>query len=137
MATIRERRALRISARDAWAQLANVGEVHRLVSFLDGARVEDDTRVCSIAEDAPFPGELVETILAVDDGLRRVAYSVTASPFGIAAHAASMEIVDEEGGATLVWTTDVKPDEVAAQLKPVIAQEIDHIALRLDAGAAR
>ena len=67
-----------------------------------------------------------------------MAYVITASPFGMAAHAASMEIVGDAGEAALVWTTDVKPDALAPQLAGVIASEIDHIAARLnDAGGAR
>jgi hypothetical protein len=106
-------------------------DVHELVSFLDSASVDGTRRVCRIAEGAPVQGELHEVILAVDDGLRRVAYSILESPFGFSHHAASMQIVEEEGQTWFVWTTDILPDSVAEQMTPLFHQEADHIAQQL------
>ena len=60
--------------------------------------------------------------MAVDDEHRRVAYTITDSPFPIEAHAASMQVFDAGGGrSTFRWITDVKPDALAEGLSPMLA----------------
>jgi hypothetical protein len=60
--------------------------------------------------------------VAVDDEHRRVAYTITDSPFPIEAHAASMQVFDAGGGrSTFRWITDVKPDALAEGLSPMLA----------------
>jgi len=132
MSTLKHRRRLRVSPEVAWKKLSRLEDVHELVSFLDSAHMEGTHRVCRIAEGGPVEGELREEILAVDDALRRVAYTIVESPFGFAHHAASMQIVEDGGDTWFVWYTDVLPHAVAEQMAQMFDQEADHIARRLD-----
>jgi hypothetical protein len=91
-------------------------------SSLDG-----DQRSCLMGDG----GSLTETILSVDDEEKRVAYTITDSPFPIEAHAASMQVVDAgDGKSTFQWITDVKPDGMADGLGPLMAGEISNLEAR-------
>jgi len=123
---------LNTDATSAWKKLAQLDEVHNLVSFLASAEVEGDKRVCHIAPGAPMSGALEEVILGVDETLRRVSYSITSSPFGFTHHAASMQITESpDGTAHFVWTTDVKPDAIVEAMGGMFESEADHIAAQL------
>lgn len=132
MSTLIRRRKLNVDPETAWKSLERLEDVHKLVSFLESAEVDGTTRVCRIAPGAPISGELREYILAVDPELRRVAYSIADSPFGFEHHAASMQIVFEGTQTWFVWTTDVLPDAVLAQMGPMFDREADHIARQLE-----
>lgn len=124
MAAIRKEVELRVPVEEAWKKIADLGGVVSLVSFLEDAQLEGDRRVCTMADG----GKLEELITSVDPSLHRVAYTITNSPFGFAFHAASMEILPTPEGCRFVWTTDIKPDELAEQLRPIFDAEITTIA---------
>ena len=70
-------------------------------------------------------GFRVETILGIDHDNRRVAYTITASPFPIEAHAASMQVSDAGGGkSTFQWITDITPDALAESFTGLMSGEI-------------
>ena len=107
----------------AWKKLADLGGVHQMLSVLSSASIDGDKRVCELEGG----GTLEELIVSVDDDLRRVAYSITESPFGFEFHAASMTVLADGDTATFVWTTDLKPDEAADQFGGLIESETDNI----------
>ena len=116
MATIHRTFDLAGSAEAAWTKLRAVGGVEHLLPMIADSRVEGEQRVCSIVDG----GQLSELILGNDDALRRIAYSITESPFPMTFHAASMQVVERDGKVQLVWVTDVKPDALAPELAQVI-----------------
>ena len=74
---------------------------------------------------------LAETIMSIDDEHKRVAYTITDSPFPIEAHAASMQVTDAgDGKSTFHWITDVKPDEMADGIGPMLEGEISNMEQR-------
>jgi len=89
------------------------------------------TRVCSIEGG----GTLDESIVSVDDSLRRVAYTITESPFGMTHHNASLQAFADGAGTRLVWTVDVLPDPAAEALRPALSGEIITMAARIEASA--
>ena len=131
MATIQHRVPVASSAHSAWKKLSSLGDVHHLVSFLSSAAVDGDRRSCRIDRNAPMQGTLEGIILGVDDEIMRVAYSIVDSPFGFEHHAASMQIVPTDGRCEFLWTTDVKPDRVKAEMATVFESEARHIAQQL------
>lgn len=104
----------------AWNRVAAVGEVDRLFGFLASATLDgDDRRVCETAE-----GQAIEEhIFSVDAERRRVAYTITSSPFGFTAHAASWEVFPANHGALVRFTIDVLPNAAAEMLDQVIESE--------------
>jgi carbon monoxide dehydrogenase subunit G len=133
MATYVKTAVVRAPVDEVWSAVADVGNVPRLTSMVETSRMEGDTRYCTFAGG----GELRETILSVDHGLRRMAYRVHSSPFPIEEHAASMVVAPEGEGSRVTWTTDLTPDTAL----PVFAQAADamfaDLVSRFGADAAR
>jgi hypothetical protein len=123
MGTITRRIRIGASTDEAWAALADPSSVNRLLTFLGPITVEGDRRTCSLGDQ----GTLEELLVASDPDQRRVAYSITSSPFGFAHHHASMEIIDDRSGANFVWTTDFLPDSLRAAVEPVIEMGVASI----------
>lgn len=123
MATIHREIPIDTTVEKAWDKLSDVGGVAPMLSILSDANVEGDKRVCGLAGG----GQLDELILSVDPELRRVAYAIVDSPFGLEFHAASMRVVADGDAATFVWTTDLKPDEAAEQISVLIESETPNI----------
>ncbi len=127
MASINLKATLAISADELWSQVKDVGGLSTLLDIISDSSVDGDQRSCTMADGA----ELSETIIGVDDEHRRVAYTITDSPFPIQVHAASMQVSDAGGGkSTFQWITDVKPDELADALGPVFAGEVSKLEQR-------
>jgi hypothetical protein len=116
MTTIIRRVPVAAGTAQAWEAIADPARVDELFTFLGPTTVRGDHRTCSLGDQ----GLLEELLVATDAHLKRVAYSITSSPFGFVHHHASMEIVDDPEGAVLVWTTDFLPDGLRETIEPVI-----------------
>ena len=111
-----------------------------LVSYAAGLTVLSFTRfaIATFAGILPasfvlahYGAELSEAIVAVDDALRRVAYTITAGPFPLEFHAASMQVSDAGGGrSTFCWTTDLKPDSLAEPFDGLMGAEVAQLSER-------
>ena len=123
MASIIKQVTLASDPETAWRAVADVGAINKLITFLGEVTVDGDRRVCSLGEG----GALEELIVTVDDENRRVAYSITRSPFGFTHHHAVMAVEAEGPGSRLTWTTDFKPDEVAGPLGEAIDASVTSI----------
>ncbi len=121
MASINLETTLAISPNELWSKVKDVGGVSNLLDVIAKSSADGDQRSCTMADGA----ELTETIISIDDDHQRVAYTITDSPFPIQAHAASMQVSDAgDGKSTFQWITDVKPDELASALGPMLAGEV-------------
>ena len=120
MASIR--REIQIDARPetAWAALRDVGALHhRLVpGFVTDTRLEEGARVVT------FGNGLVarELIIDVDDGARRVAWSVVGSKLMTHHNASAQVFANGTTGCRFVWIADLLPNEVAPSIAAMIDQ---------------
>ena len=91
MASIHRETVVDVGAEQAWAALRTVGAAHELFApVLTDGELNGETRRVRFAN-----GMVVnERIVDVDDGMRRVAYSVLDAP-GLRYHHASMQVLDE------------------------------------------
>ncbi len=116
MASIRHDIAINASPQHVWDVVRDVGAVHE--RLLPGRVV--GTRIDGVERFLTFPdGHVVrEFIVAVDDGSRRLAYSVVdgARP-ALDHHHASFEVRGEGEGARLIWISDVLPHTAAAEIR--------------------
>jgi hypothetical protein len=130
MASINLETKLGVGPDELWAQVKDVGGVSNLLGIITESSLDGDQRSCTMADGA----QLSETIISIDDDNRRVAYTITDSPFPIEAHAASMQVSDAgDGTSHFQWITDVKPDELADALGPMLAGEISNLETRFGA----
>ena len=129
MASIHIECPVGVSADTAWDALRRVGEPDRLFApVLTAAELRGDTRTVH------FQNGLVvhERVIDVDDGRRRVAYSVLDSP-GLTYHHASMQVLaDGPGRCRFVWTTDFLPESAASGLQPLVQAGTDALKKNLE-----
>lgn len=131
MATIRVEAVLTVPAEVVWDAVADVGAVHErlLPGRVLDVRIEGDTRVLTM----PDGSEVHELILAVDHGLRRLAYSVAGGQkLPLTRHHASFEVFADGSGSRLVWTTDLLPDAVAGAVRARVERGIEEIRRTLE-----
>ena len=130
MTSIHRETVVDVGAEQAWAALRTVGAAHELFApVLTDGELNGETRRVRFAN-----GMVVnERIVDVDDGMRRVAYSVLDAP-GLQYHHASMQVVEASPGRCLfVWITDVLPHEVGDSLAPLIEQGAEALKSNLEA----
>lgn len=129
MATIYKEAPINVTVDQLWEALSDVGNIHNLLSYLEGTEMDGDYRSCSMEGGA----SMRELIISVDSDRRRLAYSVVEEPFGFEHHSASFRAVPDGGKTLFVWETDVKPDSVVEALEPLIDQSITDIRAAVEA----
>jgi len=127
MATLFLTSQLPVSVDHAWHRVAAVDQVHDILPLVTSCTVDGDQRACLLANGA----QLKEEIISIDNDLKRIAYTVIDSPFGLEYHAASMQIVADGQGARIIWITDFKPDQLKDALTPMLEQMFAQMSERL------
>lgn len=123
MATTVHDLALTVPADQAWAAVADVGAIDKLITFLGPVTVTGNIRRVDLGEN----GTVEELIVTVDHERRRLAYSVQSSPVGFTHHHASMQVLPAGNGSRLIWTNDFTPDEMLAENAPTLDAAADLI----------
>ncbi len=120
MATIIRDTRIDATPADAWAALSDFGGVHQhlAVGFVTDCTLDaPDVRTITF-----FNGAVAkERLVGVDEGARRLAYTVIESGLGASHNNAAAQIIEDAEGTRFVWITDVLPDELA----PTIAGLMD------------
>ncbi len=116
MSTIRKTIDVDAAPDAVWEKIADVSAISKLIGFLADSKLDGDVRVCTLSEG----GTLEEQIISVDPALRRVAYSITKSPLNMSFHVAAMELEPRNDGTRVTWTVDLKPDEAAEHMEPML-----------------
>jgi polyketide cyclase/dehydrase/lipid transport protein len=117
MATIRKDIPVKAPATHVWDVIRDVGAIHTRLApgFVVDTRIEEGARVVT------FANGLVarELIVTVDEEAKRLVYSVVG---GAATHhnASFQAVPTADGQTSLVWITDVLPDNVATPLGAMI-----------------
>ena len=134
MASIHHETTGEVGAEQAWTALRAVGAAHELFSpvLVDG-KLNGDTRQVRFAN-----GMVVhERMLDVDDGKRRVSYTVLDGP-GMSYHHASMQVFDAgPKRCQFVWITDFLPEEIGGNLVPLIEAGSNALKKNLEAQRRR
>ncbi len=119
MATIYKEFTVDADAAQVWDALRDFRAVHTRLApgFLTACTIDaEGARVLT------FANGLVarEVLVGLDEGHRRLAYTVTGSQ--AAHHHASAQVFEAgPGRARFVWITDVLPDAAAAYIEPMMA----------------
>lgn len=128
MATVQKIIDVDANVEDTWNKIADVGSIANLVGFISESQSDGDIRVCKMADG----GVLREQIISIDNTLRRVSYCITDSPLNLEFHSASMQVVPWGQGASLIWTTDMKPDAAAEQIALIFEEAVPGIKMALE-----
>lgn len=131
MASVRREISLDLAADRAWSVLGDFGKA--AVAFkgvLVDCRRDGDVRTVTFANGLVAK----ERLVAVDDGERRIVYTVEGGSF--AHHNSSMRIVAAGRNCTFVWITDVLPHEAAERILPLVEEGCRALKRNLESGAA-
>jgi hypothetical protein len=134
MASVQKEINVSARATDAWDALRDFGAVHRRVApgFVVDTQLDGRDRLVTFAGGAVAR----ERLVTADDRRRRLVYTVMDGPLGATHHQASVEVLDDPGGAggpgcRLVWITDVLPDALAAPIERLMDEGVAAIARAL------
>ena len=120
MATIIRETIIDVDPAVAWAALSDFGAVHQRLAtgFVTDCTVDTpDVRTIRF-----FNGAVAkERLVGLDEGARRLAYTVIESGLGPSHHNGAAQVIGEADGTRFGWVTDVLPD----QLAPTIAGLMD------------
>lgn len=129
MTTIRKDIPLKTPAAQVWDVIRDVGAIHTRLApgfvvdtrMEEGARAPDGTGSRPFARVVTFANGHVarELIVTVDEESKRLVYSVVGG--SATHHNSSFQVIPTANGQTsLVWITDVLPDNVATPLSAMI-----------------
>jgi hypothetical protein len=132
MASVRKDIIVRARPEDVWTAVRAFGAMHRHLAqgFAVDVRLEGKARLVTFAN-----GSVVRELLVdLDDTARRLAYAAVGGR--VLHHNASMQVfADEaEGGARLVWITDLLPNRLARGMRELVELESDAILRTLESG---
>jgi hypothetical protein len=118
MASIIKDIELDVGAEVAWAMLRNVGAADKAFApVLTDSRLDGEVRTVTFASGMVIKEQIVD----IDEANRRVAYAVIEGRFSH--HSASMQVLDRGAGrSTVVWTTDLLPNEAAPMVRELTEQ---------------
>jgi uncharacterized protein YndB with AHSA1/START domain len=131
MATVSVEAIVNAPAQQVWEAIADVAAVHRrlLPGRVADARVDGDVRILTMPDGA----QIHELILAVDHGIRRMAYSVTAGQrLPLTYHHAAFQVFDQGDHARIVWLTDVLPHAMADLVRARVERGISEMVVTLE-----
>ena len=133
MATVRTETTIAAPPERVWDALRDWPAVHTRLApgFIVDARVEGEDRIVT-----SFTGvEVRERIVAVDEDLRRLAWSIVDGPY--AHHHASAQVIDEGDGCRFVWIADVLPHAAAERTAELMERGTETIRATMEGGPAR
>jgi carbon monoxide dehydrogenase subunit G len=110
MALLRTEISIAATPADVWDVIGDfeAGPLRMAPGFVVGCEADAATRVVTFAD-----GSVVhERLVAVDEGERRITYSVVGGSVRPDRDVAQMQVVPEDGGCRFVWTRDLRPDEL-------------------------
>ena len=133
MASIRREILVAVPPARVWDALRDWGALHeRLVpGFAVATEVDGRDRVVTF-----FNGTVYwERIIAVDEGSRRLVWSIVDGPYQH--HNASAQVLEAPDGRTrFVWIADLLPDEAAERTSRSMERALKTIKQSLEIGAA-
>jgi len=114
-----------------WDVVRDIGAVHTRFApgFVVDVKMEEGERLVTFAN-----GMVVrEVIVDVDEGARRLAYSVRSER--LAHHNASFQVFAKGAGSRLVWIADVLPDSAAVTVGAMMDEGLKATAVALSASS--
>ena len=112
MASVRKHLRIDRSADDVWKVVTDVGNIADWFPMIESSSTAGTTRSCDIAG----VGTLVEEIVTNDSELRRLQYRITEG-VPVEHHLATVDVLDDGDTALVIYSTDVRPDEMAGLME--------------------
>lgn len=108
MATLRSHARIRRSADDVWAVVSAPARISEWFPGTVDAHFDDGTRSITLRSGVV----LTEDVVTVDHHLRRFQYRLT-GPMPVAHHLGTIDVLDDDPGCLLVYSTEIRPEPMA------------------------
>jgi hypothetical protein len=128
MATIRHHARIDRAPDEVWAAVSDAGSISTWFPLIEHSRAQDGVRYCSLQGG----GKLEEEIVTSDDRLRRFQYRIVAGDMPVEHHIGTIDVLEDGDTSLVVYSTDVTPDEVAAQMDGVLAEGLAGLKVHLE-----
>jgi hypothetical protein len=115
VATIRIDAPLPAAPADVWHLIRDAGNLSWWPG-VQSSELRDMTRWVTLTTGAV----LEEPVITIDDELRRLQYTIVGPPLNAEFCTFTVDVLDFDGRTLLVYSCDVKPDALAAMLKPAL-----------------
>lgn len=118
MATIRHHAHIDATPDQVWQVVSDAGAISTWFPLIEKSSASDGVRHCTMKGG----GNLEEQVVTSDDQLRRFQYRITAGDMPLDSHLGTIDVLDVDGRALVVYSTDVAPDEAAEQMDGALAE---------------
>lgn len=121
MATLRATVRIDRPTDAVWAVVSDAGTSAEWFPGFASSRLDGSVRTIELGPGA----EIVEDIVTSDGELRRFQYAITAAPFPVESHLGTIDVLDVDGSALVIYSTEIRPDELAAVMGPSIEAGVE------------
>ena len=127
MATIRHHARIARKPEEVWPLIGDPVALKSWFPGLTDATVEGSTRTISMGD-----LQIEEEIVTNDADLRRFQYRITGGPMAVEYHLGTVDVLDDGDGSLVIYSTEVKPDDMKAMLDPAIGGAVQGLKAALE-----
>jgi len=120
METLRATITIDRPADEVWGIVSDAGSISTWFPMVATSSASGEDRHCELEGGVP----LDEKIVTNDPELRRFEYRIVGGGVPVESHLGTIDVLDVDGRALVVYSTEVTPDEVADTLGPAIEDGI-------------
>jgi carbon monoxide dehydrogenase subunit G len=100
---------------EVWKLVREFGGLDEWMPGVETCAVDGDVRTIGM-----MGIQVKEQLRTIDDGARRISYSVIESPMGnLESHLATIAVEPEGSGSHVTWSVEVVPDDLLALFVPI------------------
>jgi uncharacterized protein YndB with AHSA1/START domain len=128
MASLRAHTRIARSPEEVWTVVSDAGAISTWFPSIEKSSVSGSTRSCELAGGVP----LVEEIITSDPQLRRFQYRIVGGGVPVNHHLGTVDVLEDQDGSLVVYSTEVTPDELAGQLGPAVEEGLQGLKAHLE-----
>ena len=129
MATARAHARIDRSAQDVWAAVSDPVGIAAWFPGVAACTLDGDVRHVTTTNGV----EVDEEIVTNDAGLRRFQYSLRPGPVPLEQHLATVDVIEDGDGSLVVYSCDVRPDELGPAMQQSADGAVDGLKRHLEA----
>lgn len=120
MTTLRTEARIDKPADKVWSVVSDAGNISAWFPLVQSSTASGEDRHCELQGGTP----LDEKIVTNDPELRRFQYRIVGGGVPAESHLGTVDVLDVDGSSLVVYSTEIKPDELADTLGPAIEEGV-------------
>lgn len=130
MASVRSNAYIARPADEVWKAVSDPAALVAWFPGVTDAILDGSVRAVSVEGGTTIHEEIVTN----DASLRRFQYRMRPGPIPVESHLATVDVLDYEDGAIIVFSADVSPDVLGAPMQKTLARAVQGLKRYLEAG---